>query len=61
MDYKRQSVHELIVLWNELEENVLTLNKAYLSSTGVGVITYSGVDSSELTNLWDEGVYNCNW
>ena len=43
----------MIVLWNELEENVLTLNKAYLSSTGVGV-TYSGVDSSELTNLWDE-------
>ena len=52
-DGLQTAIYELIVLWNELEENVLTLNKAYLSSTGVGV-TYSGVDSSELTNLWDE-------
>ena len=47
------AIYDLVLLWSSLNEDVFTLNKGYLSNTGVAV-TYYGADTPEITTMWKE-------
>ena len=47
------AIYDLILLWSEFYEDVYTLNKGYLSNTGVAV-TYYGAETTETSLMWKE-------
>jgi hypothetical protein len=50
------AIYELIIMWSDLYEDVVTLQKGYLSNTGIAV-TYTGAETAEETTIWTENTF----